>query len=88
MRQAYNFELINTDNNEYTFVTSNQLIYNIAFVKVDFYFPENFTFNQSVFELIIQLDESQKNVRAIRDPNFPQPLPPFFLIFFILMNVW
>jgi hypothetical protein len=82
MQQAYNFELINADNNEYTFVTSNELIYNIAFVKADFYFPENSTFNQNVFELIIQLDESQKNTRAVRDPKLPSTIAAIFLDFF------
>lgn len=88
MPQTYNFEHIGINNNEYAFVTSNELIYNIAFVKADFYFPEHLSFKQNVFELIIQLDESQKNTRAIRDPKLPQQSPPFFLISFIQMNRW
>ena len=82
MQQAYNFELINADNNEYTFVTSNELIYNIAFVKADFYFSERHSFKQNVFELIIQLDESQKNIRAVRDPKLPSTIAAIFLDFF------
>jgi hypothetical protein len=82
MPQTYNFEHIGINNNEYAFVTSNELIYNIAFVKADFYFPEHLSFKQNVFELIIQLDESQKNTRAIRDPKLPPTIAAIFLDFF------
>ena len=82
MPQAYNFEYIGTDNNEYAFVTTNELTYNIAFVKADFYFPERHSFKQNVFELIIQLDESQKNIRAVRDLKLPLTIAAIFLDFF------
>ena len=82
MPQAYNFEYIGIDNNEYAFVTTNELIYNIAFVKADFYFPEHLSFKQNIFELIIQLDESQKNIRAVRDPKLPLTIATIFLDFF------
>ncbi|MDZ7900233.1 MAG: DUF6169 family protein [Arcicella sp.] len=82
MLQPYNFKKIDSDSSEYAFVTSSGMIYSVAFVKADYYFPKNESFKNDTFELIIQLDESQKNTWAGRDLNIPSTIAAIFKDFF------
>ena len=82
MLQPYNFTKNDSDSSEYAFITSSGMIYSVAFVKADFYFPNNDSFKNDTFELVIQLDESQKNTWAGRDFNIPSTIASIFKDFF------
>jgi hypothetical protein len=82
MLQPYNFKKNDSDSNEYAFITSSGMIYSVAFVKADFYFPNNDSFKNDTFELIIELDQTQKKTWASRDFNIPSTIASIFKDFF------
>jgi Family of unknown function (DUF6169) len=80
--QQYEFELVNEITNEYVFMTDSGISYDVAFVKAETYFQSSELFVNRTFELIIQPNKEQINIKPLKDSKLPPTIVAIFLHFF------